>query len=54
MQPEKALGPDGMTTLFYQKFWDRMKGDLTRMINECLLNGIIAQGLNNTNIFQKR
>ena len=33
MHPEKAQGPDGMTALFYQKFWDIVKEDLTRMVN---------------------
>ena len=50
MHPEKASGPDGMTALFYQKFWDIVKDDLTRMVNQILFEGTMTQGLNDTNI----
>ncbi|XP_048613313.1 uncharacterized protein LOC125587176 [Brassica napus] len=50
MHPEKAPGPDGMTALFYQKFWDIVKDDLTRMVNQFLFDGTMAHGLNDTNI----
>ena len=50
MHPEKASGPDGMSALFYQKFWDIVKGDLTCMVNEFLFHDINVQGLNDTNI----
>lgn len=50
MHPEKAPGPDGMTALFYQKFWDIVKGDLTRMVNDFLFEGTMANGLNDANI----
>ena len=50
MHPEKAPGPDGMTAMFYQKFWDIVKEDLTRMVNQFLFDGTMAQGLNDTNI----
>ena len=33
MHPEKTPGPDGMTALFYQTFWDIVKDDLIRMVN---------------------
>ncbi|XP_013614584.1 PREDICTED: uncharacterized protein LOC106320769 [Brassica oleracea var. oleracea] len=48
MHPENALRPDGMTTLFYQKFWDIVKEDLTRMVNQFLFERTMAQGLNDT------
>ncbi|XP_033131796.1 uncharacterized protein LOC117126793 [Brassica rapa] len=50
MHPEKAPGPDGMTALFYQKFWDIVKEDLTLMVNNFLFEGVVAKGLNDTNI----
>ena len=50
MHPEKAPGPDGMTALFYQKFWDIVKDDLTLMVNKFLFEGTMANGLNDTNI----
>ncbi|WZZ59796.1 hypothetical protein YC2023_059903 [Brassica napus] len=39
-----------MTTLFYQKFWDIVEDDLTRMVNQFLFEGTMAHGLNDTNI----
>lgn len=50
MLPENAHGPDGMTVLFYQKFWDIVKGDLARIVNEFFFQDIMAQGLNDANI----
>ena len=51
MHPEKAHGPDGMTVLFYQKFWDIVKDDLTHTVNQFVFDGSMASGLNDTNIF---
>lgn len=34
MHPEKAPGPYGMTALFYQWFWDIVKEDVARMVND--------------------
>ena len=50
MHPEKVSGLDGITALFYQKFWDILKKDLTRMVNEFLFDGTMVNGLNNANI----
>ena len=51
MHPDKAPEPDGMTALFYQKFWDIVKEDLTYMVNQFLLHGEMTNVLNDTNIF---
>ena len=50
MHQEKAPGPDGMRALFYHKFWDIVKEDLTHMVNQFLFEGSMASGLNDTNI----
>ena len=50
MHPEKAPGPDGMVALFYHKFWDILKEDLTLMVNKFIFDGTMANGLNDTNI----
>ena len=31
---EGAPGPDGISFVFYQKFWDLVKGDLVKMFND--------------------
>ena len=34
MNPDKAPGPDGFTTRFYQQSWDIIKTDLTKLIRK--------------------
>ena len=50
MYPGKASGPDGITALFYTKFWDIVKKDLTRMPNQFLFEGTLAHVVNETSI----
>lgn len=35
MDPIKASGPDGVPATFYQKYWDIMGVDLTKIVQEC-------------------
>ena len=50
MHPEKAPGPDGMTTLFYQHSWHIIIKDLVDMVNNFLVSEILDLRLNITNI----
>lgn len=50
IHPEKDSRPDGMTTFFYQKLWDIVNKDLTLMVNQFIIDGSMASGLNDTNI----
>ena len=50
MHPEKAPGPDGMTTLFFQHSWHIIKDDLVEVVNNFLVTGELDPRLNITNI----
>ena len=50
MHPEKAPGPDDMTTLFFQHSWHIIKDDLVDMVNNFLVFGDLDPRLNITNI----
>ena len=50
MHPEKGLGPDGMTALFYQQSWSIIKEDVVNMVNNFLISGVFDDKLNMTNI----
>ena len=50
MHPEKAPGPDGMTTLFFQHSLHIIKGDLVEMVNNFLVSGVMDPMLNITKI----
>lgn len=39
---------DGLSAVFYQRFWDICKGDVIQFIKDCFDSGIILAGLNAT------
>lgn len=50
MHPDKAPGPDGMTPLFYQKYWSIINHDVLRAVLGILNQGHDPTALNHTNI----
>jgi len=50
MQPNKAPGPDGFNPLFFQKFWDVVGKDVSRVVLDLLNGGDMPASLNHTNI----
>jgi hypothetical protein len=50
MGPLKAPGPDGMSPIFYQTFWDSVGNDVSSAILSCLNSGNILKSINHTYI----
>ena len=48
MAPLKAPGPDGMPPLFFQNYWDLVKGDITTTVLNYLNSGSLPSSLNHT------
>jgi hypothetical protein len=48
MHPNKAPGPDGFTTGFFQKHWQLIKGDVTTAVLQFLNGGDMLDMVNNT------
>ena len=48
MNPNKAPGPDGMTPLFFQKFWSIVKSDVVQAIQRFFHLGFMLKSVNHT------
>ena len=50
IKAESAPGPDGMTGLFFQKFWDVIGDQVTKEIQEVFISGVLPSDWNFTHI----
>ena len=50
MHPTKALGPDDMSAIFFQKYWDVIGNDITCMVLNVLNSNMPIVDINRTNI----
>ncbi|XP_043689330.1 uncharacterized protein LOC122640247 [Telopea speciosissima] len=51
MAPLKSPCPDGLSPVFYQKYWDLVKDDLLALVVEFSTTGVIPRELNKTFIY---
>lgn len=50
INPDRAPGPNGMTSLFYQRFWKMVGEDVSSIVNEFFETGEFDERINQTNI----
>ncbi|KAL8156505.1 hypothetical protein AgCh_001560 [Apium graveolens] len=50
MHLDKSPGPDGMTPGFFQRHWSIVGDDIVKMVREFLFEGVMLEGLNETNL----
>ena len=48
--PTKASGPDGMSAIFYKKYWNIVGSSVTNMVLNVLNNNLPISEINKTNI----
>ena len=46
MAPVSALGPDGMSPIFYKSFWHIVGEDVTKATLAILIEGIVPEFIN--------
>ena len=51
MHPIKSPGPNGMSPIFYQKYWDTVGSNVINCVLNALNSGVMPSNLNNTYIF---
>ena len=50
MHPTKSPGPDGMSSIFFQNYWDVMGPQVVDYVLNTLNTGVMPNGLNDTYI----
>ena len=50
LHPTKAPGPDGMSAIFFHKYWDIVALDITNMVLNVLNSNMPIVEINKTNI----
>lgn len=48
MKGDKSPGPDGVPPSFFQKEWDLIKDDVTKVVNDFLEGGYVLREMNET------
>jgi hypothetical protein len=48
--PLKAPGPDGFPVRFFQRNWEALREDVTRVVQQFFVSGVMPVGVNDTTI----
>ena len=51
MHPTKSPGPNGMSPIFYQKYWDVVGPSVSNCVLQVLNSGVMPKGINDTYIY---